>query len=427
MEVYSLCVSFLVAGRWSLVVAVSLLFVACSSQRAPQSSAKPDPEAARILDKYSVVQISSQTSNSENDTWYRRRFRDGKDVAYRIIRGRMVFSDDVVFGTEREFASFIDEYYSRKAQPQRVSGQAIETEICTGYFFAWCVSWSQLTWPNAIIRYQIWDSNGGYSFGSRRDQILAAIKQWTDSSPIRFEYATSGSRVIFRPDPLNGNLSACYAETGYRNREQYVWLLPACGQAEIAHEIGHATGLEHEHQRCDRDSYVAVQTANIQSGNLYAFDKICGDGGNDIYYYDYYSIMHYRATAFSSNGQATLVSTTSTPIPNYYSNPTQVSGRDVQNGIAYRYRASMPCTIWSNGCGYGGGVGSSTTNYGFGGNPNKIRVWICGDGGDYRVTLKNPSTSQILGVVTSSGGGATWGYIDSISLTNSSISRSLNP
>jgi hypothetical protein len=67
-------------------------------------------------------------------------------------------------------------------------------------------------------------------------------------------------------------------------------------------------GNYHEQSRWDRDSYVRINTQNIQSGQAHNFDKYTTtQAGYHGTSYDYYSIMHYESTAFSSNGQPTVV------------------------------------------------------------------------------------------------------------------------
>ena len=66
----------------------------------------------------------------------------------------------------------------------------------------------------------------------------------------------------------------------------------------IAHEIGHALGLIHEHQRSGRDSYVTINYANMQSGYEYAFNII---GSTNYGTYDFDSVMHYDDCAVSTD------------------------------------------------------------------------------------------------------------------------------
>ena len=72
----------------------------------------------------------------------------------------------------------------------------------------------------------------------------------------------------------------------------------------VAHEIGHALGLTHEHMRKDRDKYVRVVLDSVPQQNRYNFDRI---DSLDWSYYDFESIMHYGPTAFSSNNQQTII------------------------------------------------------------------------------------------------------------------------
>ena len=62
------------------------------------------------------------------------------------------------------------------------------------------------------------------------------------------------------------------------------------------HELGHAIGLYHEHQRGDREDYVVYNPFCVQAGKSGNFDK---RAGLVIGPYDQNSIMHYRANAFS--------------------------------------------------------------------------------------------------------------------------------
>ena len=66
-------------------------------------------------------------------------------------------------------------------------------------------------------------------------------------------------------------------------------------------------GFYHEQSRPDRDSYVRVNYANIQSGMAHNFDKYDNTVVNTQNTpYDYASVMHYESDAFSINGLPTI-------------------------------------------------------------------------------------------------------------------------
>src|SRR5262249_41083444 len=128
-------------------------------------------------------------------------------------------------------------------------------------------------------------------------------------------------RLFFRPyrmgDPhflyftlLTGG--AGFSMVGMQaTRGQYVWLTdPATFPApNVAHEIGHAIGLFHEHTRPDRDNYIQINWGNLASGWSSQFDPPTlpgvalqpGQSVGDVFGtdFDFGSIMLYNSFAFS--------------------------------------------------------------------------------------------------------------------------------
>jgi hypothetical protein len=409
-------------SRFFICVLLFSILTACSNQPEMSRTDSTHDEATALLDQYSSLVSDSVlqaqgAEPDENKKTYKRVFEDGKELTYRIMDGRIVVSDDMVAGTELEFATKVNEYYKRKrGQGNTIEATAVETERCISYFI-WCTNWDTRRWPDAKIYYEIGGTYNGYTFtAAQRSNILAAITTWEEKSPLRFVPATSGNRVIFRPDPYNGDLNACYAETGYYGRVQYVWLPPTCQYAEILHEIGHTSGLEHEHQRCDRDNFVTINYSNVLSGRASAFDKLCGDRANDLGNYDHNSIMHYRYNAFAANSAvATITSRTSTPVPK--SNPTNLTYFDITYGVWYRYRSFFPLNVGSGS--YIALKGS--TSFGVSSNAQRMRVWIRGDRGSYlaNVYRYQNGVSTYLGTVTSDGDA--FGYINNLIFSGGQI------
>ncbi len=81
----------------------------------------------------------------------------------------------------------------------------------------------------------------------------------------------------------------------------YVRLGASCTYGTILHEIGHALGLHHEHQRADAPFYVDVLKENIKDGEEEFLVPFTTGGTVAWGEYNYRSIMHYSANAFSTD------------------------------------------------------------------------------------------------------------------------------
>jgi hypothetical protein len=100
--------------------------------------------------------------------------------------------------------------------------------------------------------------------------------------------------------------TGCYSYVGMMTwAAQPLNLGSGCwSRGTIAHELGHAFGLIHEHQRSDRDTFVTINYENVESGQEGNFTKVLTS--RLWTEYDFGSIMHYGKTAFSTNGSDTI-------------------------------------------------------------------------------------------------------------------------
>lgn len=153
-------------------------------------------------------------------------------------------------------------------------------------------------WPRAEIPYVIDPSIAG-----RRQDIEWAIAQFS-STPLRIRPRTQADAdfVVFRDD---GSGAGCSSYLGRIGGPQEIEA-GGCQRTSIIHEILHAAGFYHEHSRGDRDQFVTIVWSEIDPDARSNFEKRDGRG-QDIGPYDYGSIMHYSAGAFSMSGRPTII------------------------------------------------------------------------------------------------------------------------
>ncbi len=88
---------------------------------------------------------------------------------------------------------------------------------------------------------------------------------------------------------------------GLQGGEQYIYLPLTATKEFIMRALVNAAGMYNEQQRNDRDTYVNINTANVDAVNRFQFDKITTNFYS-VGSFDFNSITLAGSTEFSSNG-----------------------------------------------------------------------------------------------------------------------------
>ena len=158
--------------------------------------------------------------------------------------------------------------------------------------------------PTSVIPYEFVTAD---FTGSERSRIREALDRIAGKTVLTFEDVTgTGStdlRIRFERNGLSGRLPGCWAEKNFLVapgvRVVNLGSAPGHCMAEriIKHEVLHALGFYHEHQRRDRNDYVEVTLTeplnpNAWGSYLLNFDIPLDGVASESY--DWLSIMHYR-------------------------------------------------------------------------------------------------------------------------------------
>ena len=156
-------------------------------------------------------------------------------------------------------------------------------------------------WSGGVIRYEFSSSVSQ----SNRRLFLSSCRELGTYANIECVRRRSSDRDYIFITSNNRNVCGS-SHLGRRGGRQT--LVINCWRARtIQHELMHALGFTHEHNRYDRDEHITVQWKNLTPGLEHNFRIVSASNTRKILsYYDFDSILQYDSLSGSENGEFVL-------------------------------------------------------------------------------------------------------------------------
>lgn len=168
-----------------------------------------------------------------------------------------------------------------------------DIQVPEDYFDASKGTFTTEWWPSGVVPFEFQSSVNSVE----RNLALAAMAVLEGVANVNFVPANSDPAFITFRDSSGDETPTNSAPVGYFLGAHTVNITNWTFQFIIVHELMHVLGFWHEQSRPDRDAFVQIVTRNIQSGREFNFDL--ETSAESYGPYDFGSVMHYGACAFS--------------------------------------------------------------------------------------------------------------------------------
>lgn len=205
---------------------------------------------------------------------------DQRLVEYEAVDGEAVMEGDIMLGPVHELLT----RYGLSWDPGPTKFGAVATNNRAHL------------WPGGVIPYVIEPSASG-----SRASIEWAVAELARTGLQPRPRTTEADYVAFI-----GSRSRCASWVGRVGGRQTIDVGGCSARGSFIHEMMHAAGFWHEQSRSDRDSFVTIVWSEIDEDSRHNFEQR-PSRSQDIGAYDYESIMHYPARAFSRTGRPTII------------------------------------------------------------------------------------------------------------------------
>jgi Astacin (Peptidase family M12A)/FG-GAP-like repeat len=325
-------------GTLAVAVKPTPIDVSLAMTGAPKTVNKIGSQSVAPMTQASINAVTAQKIST--DPYVTLKFANGSTFTYANSGGIALTSDDSGYAMSSEMSDLAASYngYVQKKLSTITTQSNIGLSICNFFDLGcWFGDKKSSAWPNGKIYYRI-----SSDFNSSEVALIrSAVEKWNISTSNNPQYVENLSLVgpplttVFRRKITSFGCGIAFVGYALQWWHPDIYVGEGClTVGKITHEMGHAAGLNHEHQRCDRDQYLSGDF----SGDWFNYNTLC-TFGRDVGKFNYDSVMLYRLARFAPKFSIMGDSTTSyRGNPQLYgTEPGDLDVGDIEDGLRALY------------------------------------------------------------------------------------------